>query len=88
VEISTRSNTSWRTTRLDSLASEQHFTAQQLSENWAVSAMTIYRWFENEPGVLIFGPDETMYKRKKKSMRIPKSVAERVHERLHTRKIQ
>ncbi len=73
---------------MDSLASEQYFTAKQLSENWAVSAMTIYRLFENEPGVLILGPDETMNKRKKKSMRIPKSVAERVHERLHTRAVQ
>jgi hypothetical protein len=71
--------------RLDSLSSEQHYTAQELSKTWAVSAMTIYRIFEDEEGVLIFGSPETLNKRKRISMRIPKSVAERVHQKLHNR---
>ena len=71
---------------MDSLSTEPHFTAQQLAKTWAVSAMTIYRIFETEKGVLIFGSPETVNKRKRMSMRIPKSIAERVRQSLHTRK--
>ena len=71
--------------RLDSLSSEQHYTVQEIAETWAVSEMTVYRWFENEEGVMIFGSPETLNKRKRMSMRIPKSVAERVHQRLRNR---
>ena len=70
---------------MEPLVSEQHYKVQDLSTAWAVSDMTIRRLFEFEAGVLIFGPDETLHKRRKKTMRIPHSVAERVHERLHTR---
>jgi hypothetical protein len=64
---------------------EQHFTPTQLAGVWKVAPNTIRRLFENEDGVLIFGPGETRYGRRHKSMRIPQSVAARVHRKLHER---
>lgn len=64
---------------------EQHFTPAQLAEIWHVAPNSIRRIFENEDGVLIFGTDESRHRRRHKSMRIPQSVAARVHRRLHER---
>jgi hypothetical protein len=61
---------------------EPHYTPQELAETWGVSAETIRVLFRNEPGVLKIGPDGTRFRRGYKSLRIPQSVAERVHTRL------
>jgi hypothetical protein len=66
-------------------ALEKHFTVWELAELWGFSHMTIRRIFENEPGVLIIGSEETRYGRKRTTMRIPESVAVRVHRQKHTR---
>lgn len=64
----------------ESAALEKHYTVFEVAEMWGVSHMTIRRMFEKEPGVLIFGTDETRWSRKRKSMRIPQSVVIRVHQ--------
>lgn len=52
---------------------------------WGLSVQSVVRIFKNEPGVLEFGSPETRFKRGYVMLRIPKSVLERVHTRLHTR---
>jgi len=67
------------------IAVERHFTPQELADLWHVDSNTIRRLFADEPGVLIFGGDETRSRRRYKSMRIPQSIAGTVHRRLHER---
>lgn len=60
-------------------AFEQHYTPDELAKLWGVSANTVRNLFRGELGVLEFGSDETRWSRKRKTMRIPESVAVRVH---------
>jgi hypothetical protein len=60
---------------------EKHFTPQELAEAWGVSAETIRMTFREEPGVLRL-QQPTKGKRQYVLLRIPHSVAERVHRRL------
>ncbi len=61
-------------------AFEKHFTARELGEIWGLDDTTIRRLFQDEPGVLKIGKSERRDgKRDYVSIRIPKSVAERVH---------
>jgi hypothetical protein len=71
---------------MQDIALERHYTVFELAQMWNVSHMTIRRMFESEPGVLIFGSDETRYGRRRTTMRIPESVAIRVHRDKHTRR--
>jgi hypothetical protein len=64
---------------------ERHFKPQELGELWNLDANTIRRMFENEDGVMIFGSEERRSCRRYKSMRIPQSIAAKVHRRLHER---
>ena len=65
---------------------EKHFSPQELAETWGLSDTKIRRIFQNEPGVMLVGaPSRRLGKKLKRSyftMRIPESVAMRVHERL------
>jgi hypothetical protein len=61
---------------------ERHFTPQELAELWSVSVQTIREIFQREEGVLKIGRDGTRNRRRYKTLRIPESVAERVHTRL------
>jgi hypothetical protein len=62
-------------------ATEDHFTPDSLADKWGVSAETVRIIFRNEPGVLrITQPG--LGKRKYVLLRIPESVAVRVHKRL------
>jgi hypothetical protein len=67
------------------IAVEPHYTPKELGKLWHVADSTIRRLFADEPGVLIWGNEETRKRRKFISMRIPQSVAARVHRRLHER---
>lgn len=58
---------------------ERHYSVSEVAAMWGVSYMTVQRLFQNEPGVLVFGSDETRWSRKRKTMRIPESVLMRVH---------
>ena len=61
---------------------ERHFS---LAEQWNLSEDTVRRIFEREPDVLIFENPERGSSRRRRTMRIPESVAERVYRRLSTR---
>jgi hypothetical protein len=62
------------------LMEEPHFTPAELAELWGVDPETIRNVFRNEPGVLKLGNSNG--KRTYITLRIPESVAERVHRRL------
>jgi hypothetical protein len=68
-------------TKDDSMA-EKHYSPQELAEVWGVSVETVRVLFREEPGVLKIGKDGTRLRRGYKTLRIPESVAERVHTRL------
>jgi hypothetical protein len=61
---------------------EKHFTPAELAELWGVSVQTIRDLFKSEDGVLKIGSAGTRKRRAYKTLRIPHSVAERVHTRL------
>jgi len=66
-----------------SLVDEKHHTPIELSKTWALSVETIRRLFENEPGVLkMSNASGPTGRRQYKTLRIPASVAARVHRRI------
>jgi hypothetical protein len=64
---------------------ERHFSPAQLAEQWNLSEDTVRRVFELEPDVLIFENPERGSSRRRRTLRIPQSVAERVYRRLCSR---
>ena len=61
------------------MAVEKFYTRQEVASIWGVSPDTITRIFENEPGVLVLGsPVGTRSKHRKRHLRIPESVVEKV----------
>lgn len=67
---------------LDSAAFEHHFTPRELAELWKFDESTIRRMFMDEPGVLVYGREKRRNGRRDYvTLRIPESVARRVHER-------
>ena len=64
------------------LSTEKHYSVGELAWLWGLSENTIRRMFENEPGVLLWRSRETRSKRAYTTLRIPESVALRIHRRL------
>jgi hypothetical protein len=64
------------------LMKDKHYSPDELAELWGVSAETIRSIFRDEPGVLKIGKTGAKYQRGYVTLRIPESVAERVHTRL------
>ena len=66
-------------------ALEPHFTLAELATQWHLARSTIRDWFLDEPGVLVVTRERKRNgKRTLTNMRIPQSVAERVHrKRVH-----
>jgi hypothetical protein len=62
-------------------AFEQHYSPDELGQIWGLSADFLRGVFEREPGVVIF-ENSKAGKRRYRTMRIPASVATRVHRRL------
>ena len=65
----------------DEVTFERHFSVDQLAELWGKSDDFIRRLFLHEPGVVVFyqqRPGRRVYR----TLRIPGSVAQRVHTRL------
>ena len=56
-------------------ATEQHFRPAQLAKLWGCGEETVRKMFDREPGVLRLGERGAL----RRAMRIPQSVAERVH---------
>ena len=78
---------SWRPRRLRPVnpklsATEIHFSPAELAKLWGVSTETVRTIFREEPGVLKIGKPGTRFRRGYFTLRIPKTVAERVHQRL------
>lgn len=71
------------------MLTEHHFQPAELAKMWGLSESKIRRMFQAEPGVMRIGePSRRVGRTLKRSyftMRIPESVAQRVHQRL-TRK--
>lgn len=65
------------------LAAERHLSVLAFAKLWRCRPRP--RIFSNEDGVLKFGTRETRFKPKRETLRIPESVAVRVHTRLHSR---
>lgn len=66
--------------RKNSEALEPHFTLAELAAKWHLARSTIRDWFLDEPGVLLVTrTGRRNGKRTLTNMRIPQSVAERVH---------
>jgi hypothetical protein len=63
----------------------KHYSPAELGQLWGLSVETIRRMFEREPGVLIFENPDKGSERRRRTMRIPESVAECVYRRLSTR---
>jgi len=61
---------------------ERHYSPDEIAELWGVSVDSIRRIFRDEPGVLKMGEKSPKHKRQYLTLRIPESVAERVHTRL------
>ena len=62
-------------------AFERHYSVEELAELWKLSDDFIRRLFLREPGVVIFyhaRPGRRVYR----TLRIPESVAQRVHRRM------
>lgn len=57
---------------------QRHFSVQELAKLWHLSVDAIRRIFEKEPGVLVLS-DVKRGKRRYRTIRIPESVAQRVH---------
>jgi hypothetical protein len=65
------------------MMAEKHYAPDELAELWGVSTETVRSIFREEPGVLrIVREDKPKNKRAYVTMRIPESVAERIHNRL------
>lgn len=61
---------------------ERHFTPADLAKAWSVDVETIRNVFRDEPGVVKIGDKNPKHKRSYLTLRIPESVAVRVHRRL------
>ena len=63
-------------------AFEKHYTVQEIAEMWHLSETVVRKLFRDEHGVIKIDAPERRFKRGYCTLRIPESVAERVHVRL------
>ncbi len=64
------------------IIAERHFSPEQLGELWNLSADTVRRLFDREPGVLVLERARAHGRRRYRTLRSPESVAQRVHKRM------
>ena len=67
---------------LSNAALERHYAPDELGKIWNLSADTVRRLFEREPGVLVIEHASGKNTRRYRTLRIPESVALRVHRRM------
>jgi len=70
---------------VSSAHSERHYAVTEIAEMWNLSPDKVRELFENEPGVLVLGERSPRHKRRYVTLRIPRSVVERVHHRLSSK---
>jgi len=63
-------------------ALERHYSPDELGKLWNLSTDTVRRLFEREPGVLVIEHPRGRATRRYRTLRIPESVALRVHRRM------
>jgi len=63
-------------------AFERHFSPAVIAKQWGLSLDLIHRIFDNEPGVIKLGRDESRHHRRYFTLRVPESVMRRAHRRL------
>ena len=56
---------------------DEYLTPEQVAATFGASVDSVYRWFQNEEGVIDLGSRETMHKRRKRCLRIPRKVLDR-----------
>ena len=61
---------------------ERHYSVPELSALWNLGPDLVRKLFEREPGVMVIGDPAPRGKRPYRTLRIPESVALRVHRRL------
>lgn len=66
---------------------ERHYAVTEIAEMWNLSPDKVRDLFEYEPGVLVLGERSPRHKRRYVTLRIPKSVVERVHSRLSSKSV-
>ncbi len=64
------------------IVDERHYAPADLAKAWGVNVETIRNIFREEPGVMKIGEKDPKHKRPYLTLRIPESVAVRVHTRL------
>jgi hypothetical protein len=62
--------------------SERHYSVAELSVLWNLGPDLLRKLFEREPGVMVIGDPSPRGRRRYTTLRIPESVAERVHRRM------
>ncbi|MGH9857281.1 MAG: hypothetical protein ACRD4B_05495 [Acidobacteriota bacterium] len=64
---------------------ERHYTVRELAEMWGLDQSTVRAWCQDEPGVLKHGQAGIQsHKRHYITLRIPESVARRIHAKYST----
>jgi hypothetical protein len=66
----------------ETAVTEQFYSIAEIAARWKVSLDFVRRFFEREPGVLVFGNSPTRGKRRYRTLRVPKDVLLRVEKRL------
>jgi hypothetical protein len=64
---------------------ERHYAVTEIAEMWNLSSDKVRELFEYEAGVLVIGEQGSRRKRRYVTLRIPRSVVERVHARLSSK---
>jgi hypothetical protein len=65
----------------NSVHAERHYAVAEIAAMWNLSVDKVRELFADEPGVLVIGQRHP-HKRRYVTLRVPKSVVERVHRRL------
>jgi hypothetical protein len=68
-----------------SVHAERHYAVTEIAEMWNLSVDKVRELFGEEPGVLVIGEQDRRHKRRYVTLRIPRSVVERVHLRLSSK---
>jgi hypothetical protein len=71
-----------------SVHAERHYAVTEIAEMWNLSVDKVRELFGEEPGVLVIGEQDRRHKRRYVTLRIPRSVVERVHLRLSSKGVR
>jgi hypothetical protein len=63
-------------------ALELHFSIKEIAELWGLCENSVRELFKEEPGVIRIQRPKSRYKRSYTTIRIPRSVLDRVHRRM------